>query len=225
MKKVVITVKVHKELKKAEVENLFNYPDVKFEVKRRTIFATKEVSNYEEELGFRFYIEDYIFETMNDFYLEKCHAIEAEHERRWLAEQEKENKKIQKEKDKLKLPYEEFYENVATVREQTHLFSNLFTGSQYRVVEVYSADIFLYFLFGVLEECDLEPLWYKGNIKFKNTFEFDGQGFEDTIGFLCIEEAKQRLNDFFGEREEREAKFSMLRNNEELFKNIYDLDY
>lgn len=232
MQKITITTQVHKELKKAEVENLFSMPGVTFEVKRRTVFATKEVSNnsgkwdfelQREEWDFEEEAGNYILETMEEFYLAKCHALEAEYEREALAVLEEEEKKAQKEKAKLEeLTFEEFCENACTVE----IVSPAEHDGCVQEVEVYAVDIFLHFLSKELRKYEVFPYWYKGKkITFENFLDYPGEEFEETLGFACLEEAKENFMEFFGEEAEAQEKISMLLKNEEIFKNIYGLDY
>lgn len=111
LKEITIAIPVHKELKKVEVEGIFHMEGVTFEVKRRTIYATKEVSLPKEgssfmvdlkakldaELDAELEIENYVIETMQEFYLEKCHAYAEEHERKYLLEEAERVAKLKEE--------------------------------------------------------------------------------------------------------------------------------
>lgn len=234
-KTITAAVQVHKELKKAEVEGIFTMPGVTFEVKRRTVYATKEVSSYSEkwnvedqskEWAFEVEVEAYVLETMENIYLEKCYAMEAEHERKALATLEEEEKKAQKEKSKIvELTFEEFCENICTVEIVPPAEHD--RDEHVQKINVYAVDIFLYFLSEELEKYGANPFWYrkKKKIIFDNVLEYADQPFEESLGFACLEEAKEKFREFFGDEYEAQEKISMLLKNEEIFKNIYDLDY
>lgn len=116
--------------------------------------------------------------------------------------------------------YEYFYKESSLVSNYLQEISE--DGSQEVFTIVKAKETFLYFLFEILEKCGLLPRWYdEETLAFENKLEFEGQDIKESIGYNCLEEAKERFNSFFGEGEEREKKIAMFLLNEKLFRNIY----
>lgn len=77
--------------------------------------------------------------------------------------------------------------------------------------------IFKYFLLEVLEKHGIENYWGGLELAYKTT--------EEKEGIFYLEEAKESLENFLGKGKEREAKEDMFNKNEEIFKDIFGLQY